>query len=169
MSKSNFSAAPLGQRNNGEIGCGHQKGSSSLIRYGIFVIFGLFYVIVTILRPSFLSLGNLYDIFTEMSIISFVSFGEAIVIAAGGLDLSVGNMAGAAAMLACHLMSNLGYDVGTSVAAGVAIATLIGVGNGLMVTRLHMNSSDCNPRNHVCLVRVSLRPDRRGKRPYRAG
>ena len=97
-------------------------------------------MIVTILRPSFLSLGNLYDIFTEMSIISFVSFGESIVIAAGGLDLSVGNMAGAAAMLACHLMSNLGYDVGTSMAAGVAVATLIGVGNGLMVTRLHMNS-----------------------------
>ncbi len=140
MSKSNSNAASLGHRDNGEIESGPQKGSSSLIRYGIFVIFGLFYVIVTILRPSFLSLGNLYDIFTEMSIISFVSFGEAIVIAAGGLDLSVGNMAGAAAMLTCHLMSNLGYDVGASVAAGVAIATLIGVGNGLMVTRLHMNS-----------------------------
>lgn len=140
MSRSNSSAASLGHRDNGEIDSGPQKGSSALIRYGIFIIFGLFYVIVTILRPSFLSLGNLYDIFTETSIISFVSFGEAIVIAAGGLDLSVGNMAGAAAMLTCHLMSNLGYDMGISLAAGVGIATLIGLGNGLMVTRLHMNS-----------------------------
>jgi ribose transport system permease protein len=140
LSRSNSNATSLGHQDNGEIESGPQKGSSSLIRYGIFVIFGIFYVIVTILRPSFLSLGNLYDIFTEMSIISFVSFGEAIVIAAGGLDLSVGNMAGAAAMLACHLMSNLGYDIYTSLAAGVAIATLIGLGNGLMVTRLHMNS-----------------------------
>ncbi len=140
MSRSNSNAASLSHIDNGEIESGPQKGSSALIRYGIFVIFGLFYVIVTILRPSFLSLGNLYDIFTEMSIISFVSFGEAIVIAAGGLDLSVGNMAGAAAMLTCHLMSNLGYDMGISLAAGVAIATLIGLGNGLMVTRLHMNS-----------------------------
>jgi ribose transport system permease protein len=140
LSRSNSNATSLGHQDNGEIESGPQKGGSSLIRYGIFVIFGIFYVIVTILRPSFLSLGNLYDIFTEMSIISFVSFGEAIVIAAGGLDLSVGNMAGAAAMLACHLMSNLGYDIYTSLAAGVAIATLIGLGNGLMVTRLHMNS-----------------------------
>jgi len=140
LSRSNSNATSLGHQDNGEIESGSQKGSSSLIRYGIFVIFGIFYVIVTILRPSFLSLGNLYDIFTEMSIISFVSFGEAIVIAAGGLDLSVGNVAGAAAMLACHLMSNLGYDIYTSLAAGVAIATLIGLGNGLMVTRLHMNS-----------------------------
>jgi len=108
LSRSNSNATSLGHQDNGEIESGSQKGSSSLIRYGIFVIFGIFYVIVTILRPSFLSLGNLYDIFTEMSIISFVSFGEAIVIAAGGLDLSVGNVAGAAAMLACHLMSKPG-------------------------------------------------------------
>ena len=117
-----------------------RKGSRHIIQYGIFLIFGLYYVIVTIFRPAFLSLGNLYDILTETSIISFVSFGEAIVIAAGGLDLSVGNMAGAAAMLTCHLMSNLGYDIWVSIVAGVAIGGLIGLGNGLMVTRLHMNS-----------------------------
>ncbi len=140
MSKSSSNATSLDHPNINATDAGPSKDSNAIIRYGIFVVFGLFYVILTILRPSFLSLGNLYDIFTEMSIISFVSFGEAIVIAAGGLDLSVGNMAGAAAMLTCHLMSNLGYDLWTSLAAGVAVATLIGVGNGLMVTRLHMNS-----------------------------
>lgn len=140
MSKSNSSATSSGVRNSGEIETDTPKGNRSIIRYGIFVIFGIFYAIVTILRPGFLSLGNLYDILTETSIISFVSFGQAIVIAAGGLDLSVGNMAGAAAMLTCHLMSNLGFDLGTSLVAGVAIGGLIGFGNGLMVTRLHMNS-----------------------------
>jgi ribose transport system permease protein len=103
-------------------------------------MFGIFYAIVAILRPGFLSLGNLYDILIETSIISFVSFGEAIVVAAGGLDLSVGNMAGAAAMLTCHLLSNLGVDLVPSLLAGVAVGCLIGVGNGLMVSRLHMNS-----------------------------
>lgn len=103
-------------------------------------MFGIFYAIVAILRPGFLSLGNLYDILIETSIISFVSFGEAIVVAAGGLDLSVGNMAGAAAMLTCHLLSNLGVGLVPSLLAGVAVGCLIGVGNGLMVSRLHMNS-----------------------------
>jgi ribose transport system permease protein len=111
-----------------------------MFRYGIFFMFGIFYAIVAILRPGFLSLGNLYDILIETSIISFVAFGEAIVIAAGGLDLSVGNMAGAAAMLTCHLLSNLGVGLMPSLLAGVAIGCLIGVGNGLMVSRLHMNS-----------------------------
>lgn len=117
-----------------------RKGKRSFIQFGIFVVFAIFYLIVTILRPGFISLGNLYDIFTETAIISFVSFGEAIVIAAGGLDLSVGNMAGAAAMLTCHLMSNMGYDTWISIVAGVAVGGLIGIGNGLMVTRLYMNS-----------------------------
>jgi len=118
----------------------NRKGKRSFIQFGIFFVFAIFYLIVTILRPGFISLGNLHDIFIETAIISFVSFGEAIVIAAGGLDLSVGNVAGAAAMLTCHLMSNLGYDTWISIVAGVAIGGLIGIGNGLMVTRLYMNS-----------------------------
>lgn len=140
MSKSNSNVTSSSPQNTGAIETGTRKSSRSIIQYGIFVIFGVFYAIVTILRPGFLSLGNLYDIFTETSIISFVSFGEAIVIAAGGLDLSVGNMAGAAAMLTCHFLSNLGFDLVTSLVAGVAIGGLVGFGNGLMVTRLYMNS-----------------------------
>lgn len=140
MSKSNSSATWSDAQNRSGPERRTQKSGRSLFRYGIFFMFGIFYAIVAILRPGFLSLGNLYDILIETSIISFVSFGEAIVVAAGGLDLSVGNMAGAAAMLTCHLLSNLGVGLVPSLLAGVAVGCLIGVGNGLMVSRLHMNS-----------------------------
>jgi len=140
LSKSNsnaaFTTAPLSIPDE----TAPRKRGRRLIQYGIFFVFAVFYLIVTILRPGFISLGNLHDIFIETAIISFVSFGEAIVIAAGGLDLSVGNVAGAAAMLTCHLMSNMGYDTWISIVAGVAIGGVIGIGNGLMVTRLYMNS-----------------------------
>jgi len=140
LSKSNSSAIWADAQSRSVTERWTQKGGRSLVRYGIFFMFGIFYAIVTILRPGFLSLGNLYDILIETSIISFVSFGEAIVVAAGGLDLSVGNVAGAAAMLTCHLLSNLGVGLVPSLLAGVAVGCLIGVGNGLMVSRLHMNS-----------------------------
>ena len=142
MSKSSSSATASGARKSGATETGTQKGSRSvsIFRYGLFIMFGVFYAIVTIIRPGFLSMGNLYDIFTETSIISFVSFGEVMVIAAGGLDLSVGNMAGAAAMLTCHFLSNLGFALPISLVIGVAIGGLIGAGNGLMVSRLSMNS-----------------------------
>jgi ribose/xylose/arabinose/galactoside ABC-type transport system permease subunit len=140
LSKSNSSPIRSDAQTTGVNEASTQRGGRAFFRYGIFVLFGIFYAIVTILRPGFLSLGNLYDVLIETSIISFVSFGEAIVIAAGGLDLSVGNMAGAAAMLTCHLLSNLGVGLLPSLLAGVAIGGLIGVGNGFMVSRLHMNS-----------------------------
>jgi len=140
LSKSNSSAIRADAQSRSVTERWTQKSGRSLVRYGIFFMFGIFYAIVAILRPGFLSLGNLYDILIETSIISFVSFGEAIVVAAGGLDLSVGNMAGAAAMLTCHLLSNLGVGLVPSLLAGVAVGCLIGVGNGLMVSRLHMNS-----------------------------
>jgi ribose transport system permease protein len=117
-----------------------RKGGRSFVSYGLFVTFGIFFVIVSILRPGFLSQGNFYDILVETSLISFVAFGQAMVIAAGGLDLSVGNMAGAAAMLTCHLLSNLGFGLVPSLLIGVAVGGLIGAANGLMVARLHMNS-----------------------------
>jgi ribose/xylose/arabinose/galactoside ABC-type transport system permease subunit len=142
LSKSNSNATASGARKTGAAETGTQKvgRSVSIFRYGIFVMFGVFYAIVTILRPGFLGLGNLYDIFTETSIISFISFGEAMVIAAGGLDLSVGNIAGAAAMVTCLLLSKLDYGLPISLVIGVAIGGLIGLGNGLMVSRLYMNS-----------------------------
>lgn len=140
MSKSNSSAIWADAQSRSVTERWTQKSGRSLFRYSIFFMFGIFYAIVAILRPGFISLGNLYDILIETSIISFVSFGEAIVVAAGGLDLSVGNMAGAAAMLTCHLLSNLGVGLVPSLLAGIAVGCLIGVGNGLMVSRLHMNS-----------------------------
>lgn len=140
MSKSNSNAASTTALFKIPDETAPRKRARRLIQYGIFFVFAVFYLVVTLLRPGFISLGNLHDIFIETAIISFVSFGEAIVIAAGGLDLSVGNVAGAAAMLTCHLMSNMGYDTWISIVAGVAIGGVIGIGNGLMVTRLYMNS-----------------------------
>jgi ribose/xylose/arabinose/galactoside ABC-type transport system permease subunit len=117
-----------------------QEGDRSIVRYSLFVLFGIFYVIVSILRPGFLSQGNFYDILVETSLISFVAFGQAMVIAAGGLDLSVGNMAGAAAMLTCNFLSNVGYSLFPSLMIGMSVGGIIGVVNGFMVARLHMNS-----------------------------
>ena len=140
MSKSNSKAIALSVENRATPESAVNVGSRSVVRYGLFVMFGIFFVIVSILRPGFLSQGNFYDILIETSLISFVAFGQAMVIAAGGLDLSVGNMAGAAAMLTCHLLSNVGLGLVPSLLVGVAVGGLIGVANGLMVARLHMNS-----------------------------
>jgi len=140
LNKFNSSEISLSNQNTAVSETTAQEGDRSIVRYSLFVLFGIFYVIVSILRPGFLSQGNFYDILVETSLISFVAFGQAMVIAAGGLDLSVGNMAGAAAMLTCNFLSNVGYSLFPSLMIGMSVGGIIGVFNGFMVARLHMNS-----------------------------
>ncbi|HXX36407.1 MAG TPA: ABC transporter permease [Thermodesulfobacteriota bacterium] len=110
------------------------------IRYSIFLFFGLFFAVVAFLRPNFISLGNIYDILIEASLVIFVAFGEAIVIAAGAVDLSLGNIAGSGAMIACALLSVREFSVPAGLSIGIGAGVLIGLINGVFVTRLYMNS-----------------------------
>jgi len=95
---------------------------------------------IAIYKPVFLSPANMADIFLTASLVSFVSFGLAIVIAAGGLDLSFPNIAGYGALLSTYLMVEVGYSVSVGIAAGITVGIVIGFFNGLMVTRLYINS-----------------------------
>lgn len=140
MSKSNSNLASSDTPHGRIAEKANRKERRTIVQYGIFILFGGFYAVVSFLHPEFLQLGNLYDVLIETSIISFVAFGEAIVITAGGLDLSVGNTAGYAAMLVCYFLTTLGYGLETALPIGMAVGAVIGFGNGLMVSRLHMNS-----------------------------
>ena len=111
-----------------------------VIRYGIFIFFFFVYLAIAIYKPVFLSPANMADIFLTASLVSFVSFGLAIVIAAGGLDLSFPNIAGYGALLSTYLMVEVGYSVSVGIAAGITVGIVIGFFNGLMVTRLYINS-----------------------------
>jgi ribose/xylose/arabinose/galactoside ABC-type transport system permease subunit len=110
------------------------------IRYPLFVLFFVFCLVVSIARPGFIDLGNIYDICIETGIVCFAAFGQAIVISAGAVDLSVGNTAGLGAMVASYLMVESGWPVGAGIAAGLTVGGLIGLVNGILVSRLFINS-----------------------------
>ncbi len=95
--------------------------------------------------PHFLSLGNLLIMAKHIAIIAILGTGMTIVILTGGIDLSVGSVAGLGGMLAGALILNgivlapLGLVVFPSVPAVVLIVVAAGAGiglvNGLLVTR----------------------------------
>ena len=111
-----------------------------LVRYGIFFFFASFYTVIALIHPGFISPGNIIDILTETSVLSFVALGEAIVIAAGAVDLSLGNIASYGAMLTCYFISNQNLGVGWSIIIGVVVGGIIGVANGILISRMYMNS-----------------------------
>lgn len=95
--------------------------------------------------PNFLSVANFFIMFKHIAIIAILAIGMTFVILTGGIDLSVGSIAGLAGMVAGALLLDgiplqaLGIVVYPSVAMTVGLVLvlggLLGLVNGMLVTR----------------------------------
>src|SRR5687768_42393 len=98
-----------------------------------------------IYRPSFVSVemrdghlyGSLIDIVRLSAPLSLVGLGMTLVIATGGIDLSVGSVVAISGAIACLHISqqpdqNAVGGVLVALGLGVLVATLLGIGNGVL-------------------------------------
>jgi ribose transport system permease protein len=83
---------------------------------------------------TFLTSTNLFNVLRASSWIAIAAFGEAIVIIAGGIDLSVGSVM-ALAGLVTGLALLGGWGVPLAVGAGLATGMLAGLINGVLISR----------------------------------
>ena len=96
--------------------------------------------------PNFLTVANFLIMFKHVAIIAILAVGMTFVILTGGIDLSVGSIAGLSGMVAGGLildglrLESLGYVIYPSVPLTMLVALLlgglIGLFNGLLVARL---------------------------------
>jgi len=84
----------------------------------------------------FLTTGNLIDLADQISVNAILSFGLTLVILIGGIDLSVGAVVALAGVV-CVSVLNTGGPLG-GLAAGLGVAILFGVVNGLCAVRTSM-------------------------------
>jgi ribose transport system permease protein len=94
-------------------------------------------IVLTILSPFFLTVPNLVNVILTMSVIGIVSIGMTYVMLAGGIDLSVGSTMGLAAVVAATFAKN-GSPFVVVLAVGLGIGCLIGLVNGLAITKLRV-------------------------------
>lgn len=95
-----------------------------------------------ILNPGFLRIslldGHLYgvpvDILSQGSRTMLVALGMTLVIATGGVDLSVGSVVAIAGAI-CAVLLQEGHSIVTTLAAAVGAGLLAGTANGLLVAR----------------------------------
>jgi ribose/xylose/arabinose/galactoside ABC-type transport system permease subunit len=109
-----------------------------VVLLGINVIFGHHFLRIEI-KDGHLY-GGLIDILQNGAPLVLVSLGMTLVIATGGIDLSVGSVVAISGALACYMISqdpdqNSVGAVVTAVALGVALSLVLGVWNGLLVAR----------------------------------
>jgi ribose/xylose/arabinose/galactoside ABC-type transport system permease subunit len=89
-------------------------------------------------HPTFLSGGNLEQIFTNVAVVALVSIGMTLVIVTGGIDVSVGSSL-ALCMFAAGKVIIAGGGLVLAVVAALVVGALVGVLNGTLVAygRIH--------------------------------
>ena len=105
--------------------------------YGIYVVFVLLLLVLWQLSPYFLTLSNLLNIGSQVSMIAVVAIGMTMVILMAEIDLSVGSVAALAGAITAGLIHSLpngwpfGLSLTISITAGMVVGFLAGLVNGL--------------------------------------
>ena len=79
------------------------------------------WAVLSRLSPFFFSLDNLFEITIQAAVIAMIAVGQTFVILSGGIDLSVG-----AVLAATAVVASLAMDAGYGLAAGIAAGLLCG-------------------------------------------
>lgn len=104
----------------------------------IAIVLVLVVVVFQILSPVFLEGSAVKDYLTNAIPILLLTVGVAIVITAGGIDLSTGTVAGLAAGTSLWALHK-GYPTLAAILVGLATGVLFGLANGLLITRFGIN------------------------------
>lgn len=105
---------------------------------GIFVLLIVLCIIVAVVNPNFLLPINLQNLARQIGAFGIFSLGLGLVIITGGIDLSVGSMMGLLGVLLSMMLTEWNMGVALALLACIGIAMALGLGHGLLITRLNM-------------------------------
>jgi len=96
------------------------------------------FAVIAANAPTYASVGNLQVMGRDLAQVGILAVGEALVILTGGIDLSVGALAGFAGILAAWFNVNQGLPAPLAILFTLLICAAIGAWHGTMVTKLNV-------------------------------
>ena len=97
------------------------------------VIFGVF-------NPFFLSVANLQNVLLQATVLGLLALAVSLPLLVGEIDLSIASKLGFSSVVGAMLVARLHVPWGLGALVGIGAGTLVGVFNGLCITRLRMVS-----------------------------
>ena len=95
-------------------------------------------VIASLVSDVFLTQRNLTVILKQAAPLGILAVGETIVLLTGGIDLSVASIMATASIFAAGISNGSDERIGPVILLCLAFSTLVGFGNGLLVTKLRI-------------------------------
>lgn len=134
MSTSDIIAVPANRADR------RARVTNLLTRYGTVLAAVVIFAVFALASGRFVSAANISNILVQISVLMVVSSGLTVAVASGEFDLSVGEVAGLSGVLVAGLMVWSKLPVAVAIVVPILAGTLIGVVNGLLVTRLRIPS-----------------------------
>jgi len=94
----------------------------------------------SLLLPHFLTLNGVVELLRQMGELTFVTLGMAVVIMAGGIDLSVGSVFALANFTTLGLVNYLQWPIPAVVPVVILVCALCGLINGILVGYLRLRA-----------------------------
>jgi ribose/xylose/arabinose/galactoside ABC-type transport system permease subunit len=102
--------------------------------FGVSIILLLVLVYFSLACPSFRTIENFRLLSKQSAQLALLATGMTLVIATGGIDISVGSVLAFCSMTLGWLCVTIGWNVWLACAAAVALGSIIGLANGLLIT-----------------------------------
>ncbi|HTP60304.1 MAG TPA: ABC transporter permease, partial [Spirochaetia bacterium] len=113
--------------------------TESFRELGLLVFIVIICGLVQVRNQGFLTLDNINDLLTNTAILSIMAVGMMMVILTRGIDLSVGSIVAIAGMVSALTVQYFrGISPVVSVLEAIAVGTVVGVLNGLLVARFNV-------------------------------
>ena len=120
---------------------GARIGLAIFARYATIIGLALMIVIFSILSPdAFPTLNNFVNVLNQASLATIIAGGLTLAVVVGELDLSIGYTASLHGVLVTGLIVHDKLPIALAIVIVLALGALIGVVNGLIVTKLRVNS-----------------------------
>jgi len=104
---------------------------------GIIFVYLAVFISLSIACPNFLKFSNIMVGIRQAVYTAIVGFAMTFVISLGGIDLSVGSTVGASGMILAAMILG-GYNIYMAIIVVIILGALVGLINGILVTKLRM-------------------------------
>ena len=103
--------------------------------YGVYIALMLLLIVAAVLTPNLFEKETLAVMFRQCAQLGIIAIGQTMVMLVAGLDLSVGGVIVMTSMVVAEVSNGRNEMIPAAVIVALIIGMLIGLGNGLLVTK----------------------------------
>ena len=107
---------------------------NAVLKYKSLIGLLILCMVISFITPRFLSITNIKNVLTQVSVNAVIAIGMSFVILTGGIDLSVGSILAVSGAVAASIMKSTG-NLFLAIIVALTIGCLIGLINGALISK----------------------------------